>query len=210
MLILLFLIAYVCGSLPFSVWIGRIALRADICDYGDHNPGATNVVRAGGKFWGAIALLLDYLKGAIPVGISHFVLDIEGWSLAFVALAPVLGHAFSPFLRFRGGKAVAATFGIWTGLTVYEGPIVLGIGLGLGFLFLAIDGWAVVTGMVGLLAFFLITPTSSNILGVRPDLYPMLLAAWVGNAAILFWKQRRDLRLRPKLRPWLFDGRGNA
>ena len=113
-----FIIGFGCGALPFSVWVGRLALRTDIRSYGDHNPGATNVIRAGGWQWGALALLLDYFKGAIPVGVAHFFMGLEGMALAIVALAPVLGHAYSPFLGFRGGKAVAATFGIWTGLTL--------------------------------------------------------------------------------------------
>ena len=103
------IIAFMCGALPFSVWVGKLALHTEIRNYGDHNPGATNVIRAGGWKWGVPALLLDYLKGAIPVGIAYFVVGLDGVSLVLVALAPVLGHAFSPFLGFHGGKAVAVT-----------------------------------------------------------------------------------------------------
>ena len=87
-----FIIGFVYGALPFSVWVGRLALRTDIRTYGDHNPGATNVIRAGGWQWGVLALLLDYFKGAIPVGVAHFFIGLEGVSLAVVAMAPVLGH----------------------------------------------------------------------------------------------------------------------
>ena len=117
-----FLLAFLCGSLPFSVWIGRLALGADIRQFGDANPGATNVLRAGGKGAAAVALLLDFLKGAIPVGLAHFQGGVNGWPLAAVAVAPVLGHAFSPFLGLRGGKAVAVTGGGWGGLTGWGGP----------------------------------------------------------------------------------------
>ena len=207
MLFALILLAYLCGALPFSVWVGRLALRADIRNYGDHNPGATNVIRAGGWKWGALALLLDCLKGAIPVGIAHFTLGLAGWPLAAIAIAPVLGHAFSPFLGFHGGKAVAATFGVWTGLTVYEGPLVLGICLGIAFLFLTVDGWAMMVAMLGMLLYFLVTPASFNILAARPEFIPTLVAAWLGNTTILAWKHRADLRQRPGLRPWLQQGR---
>lgn len=187
-----FLLAFLCGSLPFSVWIGRLALGADIRQYGDANPGATNVLRAGGKGAAAAALLLDFLKGAIPVGFAHFQWGLDGWPLAAVALAPVLGHAFSPFLGLRGGKAVAVTGGIWCGLTGWEGPAVGGLLLGLAYALIAVDGWAVVTAMVGLLAYLLLAPAGWNLLDARPEPW-VILAVWVGNVAILAWKHRRDL-----------------
>jgi acyl phosphate:glycerol-3-phosphate acyltransferase len=62
--------AFLLGSLPFSVWVGRIWLGADIRTFGDHNPGATNVLRAGGKAPAIRALALDAFKAAIPTGIA--------------------------------------------------------------------------------------------------------------------------------------------
>ena len=185
-------LAFVSGALPFSVWVGRLALRTDIRRYGDHNPGASNVIRAGGWQWGALALLLDSFKGAIPVGLAHFSGRLESWPLTAVALAPVLGHAYSPFLGFRGGKAVAVTFGIWTGLTLGEGPLVLGLLLGLWFAVVAVSGWAVMLTMLGLLIYLLI---------FHPD--PVLLTVWVGNTLLLAWKHRAELVQPPGLRPWL-------
>lgn len=120
------LLSFLAGSLPFSFWIGRLAMQEDIRQYGDGNPGAFNVFRAGGKVWGWLAILLDGLKGAVPVGIAHFVYGLDGWVLVLTALAPVLGHAYSPFLGFRGGKALAVTFGSWAGLSLWIGPVVLG------------------------------------------------------------------------------------
>lgn len=193
-------LAFLAGALPFSIWVGRLALRKDIRQYGDRNPGATNVIRAGGWRWGGLALLLDCLKGAIPVGLAHFSLGWTGWPLALVAIAPVAGHAFSPFLHFHGGKAVAATFGVWAGLTVWEGPLVLGLLLGLCFTFIATSGWAMILAMLGMLAYFVLIPASFNPLGLRPDLIPTLLVAWIGNFAILVWKHREELVHLPVLR----------
>ncbi len=122
--------SFLLGAMPFSVWMGRLILRTDVRNYGDGNPGAINAWRAGGYKSGLPAILLDYLKGAVPVSLASLRFGFTGWQLAVVALSPVLGHAFSPFLRFRGGKAVAVTFGIWTGLTLWEGPTILGIFLG--------------------------------------------------------------------------------
>lgn len=190
--------AFVAGSLPFSVWVGRIALRTDIRAVGDHNPGATNVLRAGGKGAAALALLLDFVKGAIPVGLALHWAGWSGWHLALIALMPVLGHAFSPFLGFRGGKAVAVTGGIWCGLTAWEGPTVGGLLLGLAVYLVGANGWAVVAAMTGMLLYLLAAPASWNLLG-RPDAATLLLV-WVGNMAILVWKHRADLSQPPRLR----------
>lgn len=187
-----FISAFLSGSLPFSVWVGRLALHTDIRRYGDGNPGASNVLRSGGKGWGALALLLDVLKGTIPVGLAYFWAGLTGWPLVAVALAPVLGHAFSPLLRFRGGKAVAVTFGIWAGLTIGAVPILLGLALGLWFAAVAVAGWAVILAMFSLLIYLLF---------VQPE--PVLLAIWAGNTLILAWKHRADLTQIPGLRPWL-------
>ncbi len=146
-------------------------------------------------------MLLDYLKGAVPVGLAHFQFGVSGWGLVAVALAPVLGHAFSPFLRFRGGEAMAVTLGIWTGLTFGEGQIPLGILLGLFLLIQSVGAWAVVLGMLGFLAYLLLRQADA-----------FTLAIWGGNILILLWKHRRDLRQPIRLRPWVSNlvkrGRG--
>ena len=130
-----------------------------------------------------LALLLDYLKGAVPVGLAGYAFGISGLRLVPIALSPVLGHAFSPFLRFHGGKAVAATFGIWTGLTLWEGPTVFGCLLGLTYSLQKIDGWSVMLSMVGLLIYLQLR---------KPGLF--ILTIWLGNVLILAWKHRDDLR----------------
>lgn len=185
-------LGFLSGSLPFSVWLGRLIARADIRRYGDGNPGATNAWRAGGWRAGVPAMLLDYLKGATPVALARFGASIDGWALVPVALAPILGHAFSPFLRFRGGKAIAATFGAWTGLTLWAGPTVLGLALGLAYALNATDGWSALFGVFVLLPYLLLSGASAP-----------FLAVWAGNFALVFWKHRRDLRIPPCPRLWL-------
>lgn len=184
--------ALLCGSLPFSVLVARFALKTDIRTIGDGNPGATNVFRAGGGWWGIVALALDYLKGALPVGIAYFLAAIDGATLVVVAVAPVVGHAFSPWLGFRGGKAVATTFGVWSGLTWWYIPTLFGLLLALGHRVLDSAGWAVVLAFIGV--------------GVHLALYnpqPVLLAVWAANTAILAWKHRADLATPPALSPAL-------
>jgi len=185
-------LGFLLGELPFSVWLVRLILHTDIRRYGDGNPGPANAWRAGGPLVGIPAAALDYLKGAIPVYLAHFTFGVSGWGLTAVALAPLFGHAFSPFLGFRGGKAVTTTFGIWTGLTLWEGPTLLGTLLGLFFFLQKIDAWAAILGMLGLLVYLLVR---------QPD--DFILTIWAGNMLILTWKYRSELRCLPRLRPWL-------
>lgn len=182
-------IAYVSGSMPLSLWLGMLVLHTDIRTYGDGNPGASNVFRAGGKFWGTLAMLLDGFKGAIPVWIAIYALGIEGWWLTGTALAPILGHAFSPFLKFKGGKALAVSFGIWAGLTLYQVPMVMGITFGIGLLIFTIEGWAVMLGMAAVLLFLFISGAETTLMGV-----------WLGTTLILAWTHRVDLQKQPTLR----------
>ena len=185
-------IGFCCGSLMFSYWIGKWALGTDIRQVGDGNPGMTNVIHAGSKGWAALALVLDALKGAVPVALAKYAVGIEGWWLVPVALAPLLGHAYSPLLRFRGGKAVAATAGVWAAITLWEVPTFGGLLLGLWFSLIAVSGWAVLFMGLSVLAYLLLT---------NPD--PVLLAIWLGNALSVGWKYRVDLRRFPAPRPWL-------
>ncbi len=184
-------LAYLSGSVPYSLLIGRLASGVDIRRYGDHNPGATNVLRASGWGWGLAAMLLDGLKGAVPVGLAWFFAGVRGWQILPVALAPILGHAISPWLGFRGGKAVAVTFGIWAGLTLGAGPSILGALLGVMAVVFTPSGWVVMLALAGFGIFVL-----RQYGGVHPE----FMAIWAGCLALLAWTHRADLRLRPRIR----------
>jgi acyl phosphate:glycerol-3-phosphate acyltransferase len=176
-------VGFLSGSLPFSVWLARLRGR-DACSVGDGNPGAINAFRAAGARVGIPALLLDFLKGALPVAAAFWLLGLRGWLLLPVAIAPVLGHAFSPFLGFRGGKAIAVTFGVWSGITLWQGPCLLGAVFLLGkFVFRLSDARTVLLGTAVLLV--------AAVLWWRE---PALVALAVANAAVLGWKHRHELR----------------
>jgi glycerol-3-phosphate acyltransferase PlsY len=186
------LLAFLCGSLPFSVWLPRIFRRRDVRRFGDGNPGATNAYRAAGPLIGLLVLLLDTSKAAAPVGLAYFSLGYRGSTMVLIATAPVLGHAFSPLLRFRGGKALAAAFGTWIGLTLWRLSLPAVLLVLCWKALVDVDGWAVLLALTGILAVLLIW---------MPD--PLLLAVLAGQVAILAWTHRADLRRRPHLRPWL-------
>jgi len=182
------LIGFLLGSLPISVWLGRLVLHADIRSYGDGNPGGTNVIRAGSRGLGLLVIFLDMLKGAIPVALGYYVFKVDGWPLAPVILAPIAGHAFSPFLGFSGGKALATTFGVWTAMTAPVGPFIMGGSALLFYKLLNAPGWAVMASLLILLVFLLLAGAALPVLG-----------AWAGTVAILAWTHRADLRQRPAL-----------
>jgi glycerol-3-phosphate acyltransferase PlsY len=184
-------LGFLSGSIPYSVLLGRWVRGVDIRQYGDANPGATNVLRAAGWRWGLAAMLLDGFKGAIPVGLSWFLFGIRGWQSLAVALAPVLGHALSPWLRGRGGKAVAVTFGIWAGLTIGAGPTILGLLLGVMYSVIRPSGWAVMSAFL-LFGLFVIQQYSAQ--------HPEMLWIWLGNLIILAWRHHSDIVHQPALR----------
>lgn len=180
--------AFFCGSLPLAYWLGKLVLKVDIRQYGDGNPGGTNVWKAGGKWWGILAILLDGLKGLIPVILALYLGGIEGWWIFPVSLAPILGHVFSPLMNFRGGKALATTFGVWTGLTLYLVPMIFGIALGFWIWLLKNDGWAILVGISSVLVFLLIW-----------NFDPVLVSIWVANGTILVWRYSDKFKeSRPK------------
>lgn len=186
------ILAFFLGALPFSVWLPRLLGRADPRTVGDHNPGSTNAFKSGGAAVGLAVLLLDVSKAAAPVGLAYHVYGWRGLPMVLIATAPVLGHAFSPFLRFRGGKALAVAFGVWIGLTLWQISIPALLLVLLWRAVLDVDGWAVMLALASLLGVILLW---------RPD--PLFLAVLAGQALILGWKHRDGLRHRPHLRPWL-------
>jgi glycerol-3-phosphate acyltransferase PlsY len=122
--IVLVVLGYLCGSLASAVIVCRIMGLPDPREQGSGNPGATNVLRLGGKKAAALTLAGDMLKGAIPVLLAHLLSDSPA-VLASTAVAAIVGHMYPVFFRFKGGKGVATTFGAVAAL-VY--PVALFMG----------------------------------------------------------------------------------
>ena len=190
--IALILISFVCGSLPFSVWVGKIFLGLDVRQFGDGNPGATNLYKASNKMVGLMALILDISKAAAPVGFAYYNLNVRGVSMFFIAIAPIFGHVFSPFLGFRGGKALATALGVWIGLTIWKVSLPAAAAALIGITLFTSPGWAVMFAMGCIL---------TTLIFWIPD--PLLILIWAAETLILAWTHRSDLRHHPQLRPWL-------
>ena len=106
-------IGYVSGSVLWSRYIPLLFAGTDIVKISrDHNPGTSNVMKHCGVFLGMICLVLDLAKGFVPVFFALKAVDEWNNLFAFIMAAPVVGHAYSCFNGFKGGKAIATTFGV--------------------------------------------------------------------------------------------------
>ena len=116
-IIMFCLLSYLIGSIPTGYWMGLMVKRIDIRTVGSKNIGATNVFRTLGRKYGILVLIMDILKGMIPVIIARIYFSQEfqiTWIL--VGMAAVCGHTWTIFLKFKGGKGVATSLGVFLGL----------------------------------------------------------------------------------------------
>jgi acyl phosphate:glycerol-3-phosphate acyltransferase len=126
--------AYLFGSVPFGYLLVRAFKKEDIREKGSGNIGATNVIRSGSKGLGAVTFLLDVLKGYFAVLLCGWIADRMGASaqdrinaVALAALCAILGHIYTVWLGFRGGKGVATAFGVFLALAPWAALAALGV-----------------------------------------------------------------------------------
>ncbi len=185
------LAAFLCGSIPFGLLLVKLAGKGDVRAHGSGNIGATNVSRVGGKALGIVTLLLDILKGFLPVFLARQA-GLSFHLLSLLALAAVLGHAFTPWLKFQGGKGVATALGVI--LAVDPSLVVLPMGVFILALWLTRHvslGSILAAAMVPveiLLAWFVLAYGAS----MRKDLTPIL--PWLGLAGLVIWKHRDNIK----------------
>jgi glycerol-3-phosphate acyltransferase PlsY len=115
--ILIVIITYLFGSIPTAYLLYKIRKGDDIRKYGSGNVGGTNVIRTLGTGWGLFIIFVDMLKGFLPILIVYFIYPDDFILLAAVAVAVVLGHIFPIYIGFKGGKAVATTYGTIIGIS---------------------------------------------------------------------------------------------
>ncbi len=148
--------AYLLGSISTAIIVCRMMSLPDPRTLGSNNPGATNVLRIGGKKAAAFTLLGDFLKGVIPVLIAR-AFGVDDQALAMVGFGAFLGHLYPLFFEFKGGKGVATAFGVILGLSWQLALIAIGVWLIVAKVFkissLAALIAAVITPFVGWLVF---------------------------------------------------------
>lgn len=113
-LILLFIVAYLLGSIPSGVWIGKLFFKKDIRQHGSGNTGTTNTFRVLGKTAGTIVLFMDILKGTLATCLP-FIFHVPNMNPLWFGVCAILGHTFPIFAGFKGGKAVATSAGMLLG-----------------------------------------------------------------------------------------------
>ena len=113
---ILVLFSYLLGSVPTGYLIAKHAMGIDIREYGSGNPGAANVYRTVGKWAGITTFLIDGLKGFIPVCLARHYCPESYWVAIACGVIAILGHMWTIYLKFRGGKGVATLVGAVTGI----------------------------------------------------------------------------------------------
>jgi acyl phosphate:glycerol-3-phosphate acyltransferase len=184
-ILLVIIIAYLVGSIPFGYLIVRHKVGDDIRETGSGGTGATNVSRRAGRAAGVVTLVLDALKGSVAVLLARLVVGdgpSADWIVAAAAIATIAGHIFPVWLRFRGGKGVATGVGVF----VILAPVAL---LCAGVLFVAIVSLTryVSLGSITAAATIPLFVWLQSVF-VEPiaDLRPLLTAAVVGALLIIF------------------------
>ena len=177
----LVLIAYLLGSISSAIIVCRLLGLPDPRGEGSGNPGATNVLRIGGKKAAAITLIGDMLKGLLPVLLAKF-LGADLGVQALVAVAAFLGHLYPVFFGFRGGKGVATALGVLLGLHWPVGLLTIATWLLIAKVFR-------ISSLAALLS-LLVTPL--YVWWLIPD--RSLIIAVIFIVVVLFWRHRSNIR----------------
>ncbi len=181
---LLFIVgAYLLGSIPFAIVASKALKLPDPRSYGSHNPGATNVLRSGNKQAAILTLGGDVAKGAIVVLLAKYFLVDMKYAVFFVAIAVFLGHVFSVFLRFKGGKGVATALGVLLALNPMMGLVALGIWLVVAAIFRYSSVSAIVAA-VGASIYALLSPAMSG----------WYVFATVVMSGLLIWRHTPNIK----------------
>ena len=148
-LILWIVIGYIIGSIPWGLIIGKVFFHKDIRNYGSGNLGGTNAGRVLGKSIGIIVIVLDALKAFIVMCFANI---YAKETLSYVGLAVCIGHCFPIFAGFRGGKAVASSYGYLLGLYLFvtKDPFTFIIPVAIFFIVLSISKMVSLSSMIGL------------------------------------------------------------
>ncbi|HSD30604.1 MAG TPA: glycerol-3-phosphate 1-O-acyltransferase PlsY [Gemmatimonadales bacterium] len=175
--------AYLLGATPTAYLAGRLARGIDLREHGSRNLGATNVYRVLGWRWAIPVALVDVAKGAIPVALFARWAETDPWGAVALGIAAVLGHVFSPYMGFRGGKGVATALGMFLALA----PLAVAI---------ALPVWGGTLWLTGYVSLSSVLAAASFPVWVRLTQPAALPAFWasVGLAALIVFSHRANLR----------------
>ncbi len=179
--IVLIVFAYLSGSLSTAIIVSKMGGLPDPRTQGSGNPGATNMLRVGGKKAAAMTLMGDMFKGLIPVALAS-ALTVNDTTLALVGMAAFLGHLYPVFFGFRGGKGVATALGVLLGISWMVGLGTLATWLFMAKVFRYSSLAALTAAVFAPVYLWLIRPT------------PALLIMSVMMSLLLLWRHRSNIR----------------
>ena len=186
-------LCYLMGAIPFGLLVARLVRHVDVREYGSGNTGASNVLRAAGM-WPALAVLvLDTGKGVLAVVLAKIIDPSPSLEVA-AALSVLVGHTWSIFLRFRGGKGSATGIGSFCAMSPLAGLIMLAVGLPFIARFRYVSLGAIigaVTAVISMLLLALLAPSLP--LGVSSLIY--VLYPGIGAPIVLFKHRENIFRL---------------
>ncbi|MEX1192234.1 MAG: glycerol-3-phosphate 1-O-acyltransferase PlsY [Brumimicrobium sp.] len=177
------IIAYLLGSIPTSVWVGRLRYNVDVREHGSLNAGATNTFRVLGKKAGIVVLLVDVSKGVLAVLLPYIIGFAEWRSDELIHLQlltgimAVVGHIFPVFANFNGGKGVATSLGIIIGVH----PMAALICVGIFFIFFIISSYVSLGAILGALSF----PVSIQFIFNNENQLLMIFSIILGLAVVV-------------------------
>ncbi len=172
---------YLVGSIATAILVARALGLGDPRLSGSGNPGATNILRIGGRKAALLTLLGDLIKGVVPIVIARL-LGLEDWALATVALATFLGHLYPVFFGFRGGKGVATALGILLALLPVLGLSVLGLWI-LVFAVTRVSSRAALLAAIGAVPIVFAVSSETSMRVLIMVLVPLIL-----------WRHRSNIR----------------
>lgn len=176
------IVAYILGSIPTSIWLGKSKYGIDVREHGSKNAGATNTFRVLGKPAGTLVLLIDVSKGTLAV-LLPFIIGYSVWGSdelihlqLLCGIAAVLGHVFPLFANFKGGKGVATSLGVVIGVH----PLAASICLGIFLIVFIISNYVSLGAIIAAFAF----PWLVNLLFDNDNLYLMIFSIVLSLAVI--------------------------
>ena len=171
--------------------IGYLSTNQDIRSVGDKNPGGTNTLKLAGIKLGLLAIFLDIFKSFLPIYLA-LNYGVDSWSLVLISVSAIIGSMFSPFLKFRGGKSLSVSCGIWMAISSgIIGPIIC-VMMAFSHLIQKVHIWTIIFGWIGILLWVIL---------FSPNLEIIFL--WIINFLLVMYKHKSELRQRIIFRDWI-------
>ncbi|MGG5338472.1 glycerol-3-phosphate acyltransferase [Enterococcus pernyi] len=189
-IILLFIVAYLLGSIPSGVWVGKIFFKKDIREHGSGNMGTTNTFRVLGKTAGTVVLFMDILKGTLATALP-VIFHVTSVNPLWFGVCAILGHTFPIFAKFKGGKAVATSAGMLLGFN----PLFFLYSSAIFVISLYCTSMVSLTSMISAVLITLSTiflPYIAPAILTEPNLLLTLIAC--GVSAFIFYRHKDNIK----------------